>query len=34
MHLEKKALLNLIIQQGDADYGVIDKVHLYTKDPN
>ena len=28
------ALLNLIKQQDDDDYSIIDKIYLYVKDPN
>ena len=28
------ALVNLIKQQNDDDYNIIDKIYLYVKDPN
>ena len=35
MDLEKtNELLNLIKQQDDDDYSIIDKTYLYVKDPN
>ena len=34
LYLEKKAIFNLIKEHNDVDYSVIDKIHLYVKDPN